>query len=115
MAKTSRPIRDHAHAMSPEAEARLILAEKRTWLAVMRTGIALLALPMSVLGLLVAFSDYYDPSGVVWMLVPVLALCALLISAGVYLVARSFIHLHRDDARLQDLKRRRPEISKLVD
>lgn len=101
--------------MTPEAEARLILAEKRTWLAVMRTGIALLALPMSVIGLLVAFSNYYDPREVVWLFAPVVALCALLIAGGCYLVARSFIHLHRDDARLQDLKRRRPEISRLVD
>jgi hypothetical protein len=41
-------------------EAQLILAEKRTSLAAMRTGIAVFALPLSVLGLLIATSRYYD-------------------------------------------------------
>ncbi len=101
--------------MTPGAEARLILAEKRTWLAVMRTGIALLALPLSVLGLLVASSRHYDPGKVLWLFVPVLVLSVLLIITGAYLVVRAFIHLHRNDARLHELKRERPEISRLVD
>lgn len=40
-------------------EAQLILAEKRTSMAAMRTGIAVFALPLSVLGLLIATSRYY--------------------------------------------------------
>ena len=39
-------------------EITMILAEKRTSLAVLRTGIALFALPLSILGLLIATSKY---------------------------------------------------------
>ena len=46
-------------------EAQLILAEKRTSLAALRTGIAVFALPLSVLGLLIATSKYYDIAQVV--------------------------------------------------
>jgi uncharacterized membrane protein YkgB len=52
-------------------EAQLILAEKRTSLAAMRTGIAVFALPLSVLGLLIATSRYYDLLHVLPLIVPV--------------------------------------------
>ena len=39
-------------------EIQLILAEKRTSLAAMRTGIAVFVLPLSVLSVLVATSEY---------------------------------------------------------
>ena len=41
-------------------EVQLILAEKRTSLASLRTGIAVAAIPMSIMGLLVATSRYYE-------------------------------------------------------
>jgi hypothetical protein len=40
-------------------EVQLILAQKRTSLASLRTGIAVAAIPMSIMGLLVATSRFY--------------------------------------------------------
>jgi hypothetical protein len=51
-------------------EVQLILAEKRTYLAAMRTGIAVFALPLSVLSVLIATSEYYDVIHVMHWLVP---------------------------------------------
>jgi uncharacterized membrane protein YkgB len=52
------------HCMESDAliinEAQLILAEKRTSLAAMHTGIAVFAVPLSVLGLLIATSNLME-------------------------------------------------------
>ena len=68
-------------------EISLVLAEKRTSLSVMRTGLAVLALPLSVLSVLIIISRYYDPSKVLYLLGPLLALCAGLTVLGIYLIA----------------------------
>jgi hypothetical protein len=67
-------------------EISLVLAEKRTSLSVMRTGLAVLALPLSVLSVLIVISRYYDPGQVIYLLGPLLALCAGLTILGVYLI-----------------------------
>jgi hypothetical protein len=92
--------------LSPEifGEVQLILAEKRTSLASLRTGIAVFALPLSVLGLLVATSKYYEPSRVLPLLLPLLLLSAALAVLGGFLVIRSIRHIHRQDCLIQRLK-----------
>jgi hypothetical protein len=67
-------------------EISLVLAEKRTSLSVMRTGLAVLALPLSVLSVLIVISRYYDPGQVIYLLGPLLVLCAGLTILGVYLI-----------------------------
>ena len=57
-------------------EAQLILAEKRTSLAAMRTGIAVFVLPLSVMGLLIATSRYYDVLHVLPLIIPVVLAAA---------------------------------------
>ncbi len=97
------------------SEVQLILAEKRTSLAALRTGIAVFALPLSVLGLLVATSKYYEVSAVLHWLVPLLVICAGLAALGGYLVFKSLGKLHKHDRLTRELKRRNKQISKFID
>ncbi len=96
-------------------EAQLILAEKRTSLATMRTGIAVCALPLSVIGLLIATSRYYDVLHVMPLFVPLVALCALLLVLGAYLIGYSAIKLHRQDRLLKQLKAKHSRIAEFLD
>jgi uncharacterized integral membrane protein len=52
----------------------------------MRTGLAVLALPLSVLSVLIVISRYYDPAQVMYLLGPLLGLCAGLTILGIYLI-----------------------------
>lgn len=70
-------------------EISLVLSEKRTALSVMRTGLAVLALPLSVLSVLIVISRYYDAAQVIYLLGPLLALCAGLVILGIYLIGSS--------------------------
>lgn len=85
-------------------EVQLILAEKRTSLAVMRTGIAVLVLPLSVMSLLIATSKYYDVLHVLHLLVPLGALCVILIFFGAYLIIRSIIQMRHYDHMVHEIK-----------
>lgn len=96
-------------------EVQLVLAEKRTSLAVMRTGIAVLALPLSVMGLLIATSKYYDVLRVLHFLVPLAALCAVLIVFGAYLILRSIIRMRHYDQLVHEIKRKHSVVGKFLD
>mgnify|MGYP000458766160 CR=1 FL=1 len=96
-------------------EAQLILAEKRTSLAVMRTGIGVLALPLSVMGLLIATSKYYDVFDVLHLLIPLGALCLALIVFGTYLIIRSIIRMRHYDRFITDIKRKHSIIRDIID
>jgi hypothetical protein len=96
-------------------EMQLILAEKRTLLATMRTGIAVFLLPLSVLGLLIATSKYYDVAGVLQWLIPLLAICAALAALGSYLIIRSVARLHSLDRLILKLKQEHSHLAKFMD
>ena len=103
-------------ALGPEifGEVQLILAEKRTSLASLRTGIAVFALPLSVLGLLVATSKYYEPSQVLLLLLPLLGLSAALAVLGTFLVIRSVRSIHHHDRLIQQLKAKYSAIAQFI-
>src|SRR5215831_8097718 len=86
------------------AEVQILLAEKRTMLAALRTGIAVCVLPLSVLGLLVATSRYYEASRVLHFLIPLLALSAVLAFFGAYLIIHSMLRLRHFDRMILQLK-----------
>jgi uncharacterized membrane protein YidH (DUF202 family) len=90
--------------LAATSEIQLLLAEKRTSLALMRTGIAVLALPLSILGLLVATSKYYDPLEVLHFLIPLALLLLFLIVFGFYLVSHAILGLRRYDFLIQRIK-----------
>lgn len=76
-------------------EVTLVLAEKRTSLSVLRTGLAILALPISVLSVLIVISRYYDPSKVIYLLAPLLGLCAVLTILGSYLIIKALKRINQ--------------------
>lgn len=96
-------------------EAQLLLAEKRTSLAAMRTGIAVYAIPLSVLGLLIATSRYYDVVHVLHLIVPLALMLAGLLVLGTYLVVRALVHIRRYDRMMLQLKRRHGNIAAFLD
>jgi hypothetical protein len=95
-------------------EVQLLLAEKRTSLATMRTGIAVFALPLSVLGLLVATSKYYEFMETLPLLLPLLLLCAGLTILGVYLVHRAVIKIRRYDRIVNELKKENKDLARFI-
>ena len=112
---TAKPLPNH----NPETifinEAQLVLAEKRTSLAAIRTGIALVALPLSILGLLIATSEYYDVVHVLHFMLPLVTLNAGLIAVGLYLICRAVVHIRRDDQLINQLKAKHGVIAKFLD
>lgn len=96
-------------------EVQLILAEKRTSLAAMRTGIAVFALPLSVLGLLIATSRYYDVLHVLPLIIPMGIMLLALIALGSYLIIRTLRNIHRYDRLIQQLKACHSKLSEFLD
>lgn len=123
---TGHPTRDHAAAAGEAQtdacppgilinEVQLILAEKRTSLASLRTGIAVFAIPLSIMGVLVATSRYYDILEVLHLFVAVMAINALLLALGAYLSIRAVVKLRREDRMIADIKRRHSVIAEFID
>jgi uncharacterized membrane protein YidH (DUF202 family) len=96
-------------------EVQLILAEKRTSLATMRTGIAVCAIPLSLTGLLIATSRYYEILNVLTLFVPFGLLNAALLCLGAYLIVRSMRRLVREDRMIRDIKRKHSAIAEFID
>lgn len=96
-------------------EVQLLLAEKRTSLAAMRTGIAVIALPLTVVSLLIATSKYYDIVHVMHLLLPLLALCGILVLLGSYLIIRSITRIHRHDQHISEIKHKQSAIAEFID
>lgn len=95
-------------------EVQLILAEKRTSLASLRTGIAVFALPLSVLGLLVATSRYYEPAHVLPLLLPLLLISAALAVLGGFLIVSSVKHIHHHDRLICQIKQKYSAIAEYL-
>jgi uncharacterized membrane protein YidH (DUF202 family) len=95
-------------------QLKLIMAEKRTSLAFLRTGIAVFALPLSVLGVLIATSELYDYMRVMHLLVPLLIICAGLVGLGIYLVSRAVRRVRSFEHRMNKIKAKHQELSDLL-
>jgi len=96
-------------------EVQLILAEKRTSLASLRTGIAVFAIPLSIMGVLVATSRYYEIPDVLHLFIVVMVINALLLALGAYLIVRAIVKLRREDRMIADIKRRHSVIAEFID
>ncbi len=96
-------------------EIQLLLSEERTALSLLRTGIAVFALPLSVLGLLIATSGSYRFHEVVLLLWPLLVLSAVLVVLGGYLSLKGLLEVHRCDRRVRELKARNQQAARLLD
>jgi uncharacterized membrane protein YidH (DUF202 family) len=96
-------------------EAQLILAEKRTSMAAMRTGIAVFALPLSVLGLLIATSRQYDVLHVLPLIIPLGLMLTALAVLGSYLILRALRNMHHYDRMMRQLKNCHSKLSRFLD
>lgn len=97
------------------SEVQLLLAEKRTSLAALRTGIAVFVLPLSVLSVLIATSRYYDVTGVIHFIIPLLLLSGALVILASYLIVRSLIRMRHQDRLILEIKRKHPVIAQFID
>jgi uncharacterized membrane protein YidH (DUF202 family) len=89
---------------------RTIDAEKRTHLAELRTGIGILTIPMSLLTILIATSNYYDINQVGSFITALVLGIVVLSFIGAYLVYTSFKRLRKDSK----LRRKCDDLSCLV-
>lgn len=96
-------------------EAQLILAEKRTSMAAMRTGIAVFALPLSVLGLLIVTSRYYNILHVLPLIIPLGIMLIALIMLSSYLVVKALRNIHHNDKMIMQLKTCHSKLSQFLD
>jgi hypothetical protein len=96
-------------------EVQLILAEKRTSLASLRTGIAVAAIPLSIMGLLVATSRWYEIRDVLLLFGTVMAFNALMLALSGYLIVRAIVKLRREDRLIQGIKRKHSSVADLID
>jgi uncharacterized membrane protein YidH (DUF202 family) len=94
-------------------EISLVLAEKRTSLSVMRTGLAVLALPLSVTSVLIIISKYYEPARVMYLLGPLLAVCAVLTLVGIYLIVTSLKRIRMLNQVIATLKQQNTNLREL--
>ena len=96
-------------------EVQLILAEKRTSLASLRTGIAVAAIPMSIMGLLVATSRYYEIRDVLLLFISIMGFNILMLSLSGYLIVRAIARLRREDQMIRDIKRKHSSVAEFID
>jgi len=96
-------------------EIQLLLSEERTALSLLRTGIAVFALPLSVLGLLIATSNSYRFHEVLMLMLPLLVLSAVLVLLGAYLAIKGLLVVHHCDRRVRELKSRNQQVAQLMD
>ena len=96
-------------------EITMILAEKRTSLAVLRTGVALFALPLSIMGLLIATSKYWDIYEQWHLFIPIFLICNFLIGLGLFLMIRSMKRIVSYDKLIKIIKNGSEELTKLME
>ncbi len=96
-------------------EITMILAEKRTSLAVLRTGVALFALPLSIMGLLIATSKYWDIYEQWHLFIPIFLICNFLIAIGLFLIIRSMKRILYYDKLIKKIKNGLEELTKLME
>lgn len=97
------------------SRVQLLLAEKRTSLAALRTGIAIFTLPLSVTTVLVTTSRYYNFIENLHFLIPLLFLCALLVTVGTYLIFVALIRHRHQNEQIRKIKMKHTAWKDLVD
>ncbi len=96
-------------------ELNLLLAEKRTALSILRTGIAIFSIPLSIGSVLIATSQLYQPKNILFLLVPVLGGCTLLVFIALWLIIHAFMKLRHVDKAIIGITGKNPFLRKLVD
>ncbi|MHA1137686.1 MAG: hypothetical protein ACTSSE_14485 [Candidatus Thorarchaeota archaeon] len=90
---------------------RTLDAEKRTHLAELRTGIGILTIPMSLLTILIATSNFYSIDTVLSFIVGLVIGIIALATVGTYLVVQAF----RKIRKTEELRGSCKDISYLIE
>ena len=90
---------------------RTIDAEKRTHLAELRTGIGILTIPMSLLTILIATSNYYSIDSVLSFVFGLVIGIIALFSVGAYLVIKALQKIKANEK----LRKSSKDVSCLID
>ncbi len=96
-------------------EVSLMLSEKRTALSILRTGIAIFSIPLSLGSVLIATSQLYDPDQILYLIVPVLAGCTLLVLISLWLMITAAVKLRNNERRLDRLIEKNQFLRNIVD
>lgn len=96
-------------------EVNLLLSEKRTALSILRTGIAIFLIPLSIGSLLIATSQLYKPEKILFLMIPVLAGCTLLMIIALWLIIRAFAKLRHNEKHLDHIIEKNQFLRHLVD
>ncbi len=96
-------------------EINLLLSEKRTALSILRTGIAIFSIPLSLGSVLIATSQLYKPEKIMFLLVPVLAGCTLLVLIALWLFVTAFVKLRHNEKRIDTIIEKNQFLRNLVD
>ena len=96
-------------------EVNLLLSEKRTALSILRTGIAIFLIPLSIGSVLIATSQLYKPEKILFLMIPVLAGCTLLILIALWLIIKAFVSLRHIEKHLNQIIEKHQFLRKLVE
>ncbi len=96
-------------------EVSLMLSEKRTALSILRTGIAIFSIPLSLGSVLIATSQLYDPDKILYLIVPVLAGCTLLVLISLWLMITAAVKLRNNERRLDRVIEKNQFLRNIVD
>jgi uncharacterized membrane protein YidH (DUF202 family) len=96
-------------------EVSLMLSEKRTALSILRTGIAIFSIPLSLGSVLIATSQLYDPDKILYLIVPVLAGCTLLVLISLWLMVTAAVKLRNNERRLDRVIEKNQFLRNIVD
>lgn len=93
----------------------VFLQEKRTALRMVRIGISAIIAQISVLGLLIATSKYYERMEVMHLWIPFALLNLVVLCIAGYLIIGSLIRIHHLDHQMLTYKKSHKEIANFMD
>lgn len=96
-------------------EVSLMLSEKRTALSILRTGIAIFSIPLSLGSVLIATSKLYRVEDILYLIVPVLAGCTLLVLISLWLMITAVVRLRHNERRLDAIIEKNRFLRNIVD
>jgi hypothetical protein len=96
-------------------EILVFLQEKRTALRMIRIGISAVIAQISILGLLIATSKYYEWMQVMHLWIPFALLNLIVLGIAGYLIFGSLIRLHQLDRQILRYKQSHGSIANFMD
>jgi len=96
-------------------EIRLILDEKRTSISVLVTGIFILLAQITILGVLIATSQFYKIIDVLHIVIPFYIINVALVCLSAYLIIHSLFRIRHYNHLILRLKQKHSVLADLMD